>query len=83
MGDLSGVATVFGVQELAIVQKSDAGAASMKQLLRRSGTDSPTISYVLSTSWNQMRNIRELDPSTSNQWTPAGVNAIEAGVETA
>jgi hypothetical protein len=83
MDDLSGVATVFAIQELAIVQKSDAGAASMKQLLRRAGTDYTTVAAGLSTSWSELRNIRATDPSTGNQWTVSGVNAIEAGVETA
>lgn len=79
----AGVTAVYGIQEVAIVAKSDAGAASIKQLLRVGGTDYTTSSFVLSTSYQEMLNIRELNPNTGVAWTPAGVDGIEAGVETA
>lgn len=79
----AGVTAVYGVQEIAIVAKSDAGAASIKQLLRVGGTDYTTSALVLSTAYSQMLNIRETNPNTGVAWTPAGVNGIESGVETA
>lgn len=84
MADLpAGVSQVFGVMELAIVAKSDAGAAGMKQLLRVSGTDYTTAALALSTSYGEMVNLRDTNPFTGVAWTPGGVNGIEAGVEVA
>ena len=79
----AGVTAVYGVQEVAIVAKSDAGLASIKQLLRVSGTDYTTSAFALATSYQEMVNLRELNPSTGVAWTPASVDGIEAGVETA
>lgn len=77
------VSTVFGVQEVAVVAKSDAGAASIKQLLRASGTDYTTSAALLSTSYTELVNLRETNPATGVAWTPAGVNGAEIGVEVA
>lgn len=84
MEDLPGtVGSVFAVQEVAIAAKSDAGAGSMKQVVRRSSTDYATSSKALTTTYVPYLNLREQDPSTSSAWTPSGVNAAEAGMEVA
>jgi len=84
MADLpAGVGDVFGVQEVAIVAKSDAGAGAIKQLLRVGGTDYVTSSLALSTSYSEMLNLRELNPNTGVAWTAGGVNGLELGVEVA
>lgn len=84
MEDLpAGVTTVFAVQEVAIAAKSDAGAGSLKQLIRRSSTDYLTAAKALTTAYAPYLNLRETDPSTSTAWTASGVNATEAGIEVA
>ena len=80
MTDLPGTATtVFGVNEVSVVFKSDAGAATMKQLLRISATDYESSAVTLSTSPSVITTLRETNPNTSAAWTPAGVNGAEAG----
>jgi hypothetical protein len=80
--DLPGtVTTVHAVQEVAVVAKSDAGAASIKQVLRSGGTDYATSATSLGTSYATIANLRETDPATATAWTTSGVNSAEAGVE--
>jgi hypothetical protein len=82
MTDLPGtVTTVLGVQEVAVVAKSDAGAATIKQVVRSGGADYATSAVTLGTSYATLVNLRESDPATATAWTPSGVNSAEAGVE--
>lgn len=81
MTDLpAGVATVFGTQECSIALKSDAGASTLKQALRISGTDYETTAVALSTSAAGIYNLRETNPNTAAAWTASGVNGTESGV---
>ncbi|HSN12845.1 MAG TPA: hypothetical protein VLS51_12130, partial [Propionibacteriaceae bacterium] len=74
------VATVFGTSEIAVVEKSDAGAAAIKQSMRVGLTDYDTAATNLATSWTSLRNLRETNPNTGVAWTAAGVNGAEMGV---
>jgi hypothetical protein len=74
------VATVFATQSRAIVAKSDAGAASIKQSIRVAATDYDTAATVLSTTWIDLVTLYETNPNTGVQWTAAGVNGAEIGV---
>lgn len=71
--------SVFGVQISTYAQKTDAGARSLAQVTRRSGTDYASSDIALSTSFAFQTQMREQDPSTSAAWTIAGVNAAEFG----
>jgi len=80
----AGSTTVYGVQLNTIAKKSDAGARSLKNVVRSGGVDySDSVAQVMATSDNSYRTLRSVDPSTSAAWTPAAVNAMEIGVEVA
>lgn len=79
----AGTWSVKGVQVAAVTQKSDAGAASIKTVLRSGGTNYYGPTKVLGTAWQTIMDLRETDPATSVAWTAAGVNAAEIGVEVA
>lgn len=80
----AGALTVYGVQVNTIAKKSDAGARSLKNVVRVSGTDySDAVAQVMATTDSSYRTMRAVNPATSAAWTPAVVNAMEIGVEVA
>lgn len=83
--DLPGtVGTVYGVQVCAVAKKTDAGARSLKTVVRRGSTDySDSTAAGLGTGDGTVTSLRAVDPSTSAQWTASNVNAMEIGVEVA
>lgn len=82
MGDLlSGTGTIFGVQDVILALKSDAGAASIKAALKSGATVYYDATINLGTSLAGSSAIREVDPATSAAWTPTNVNALEFGAE--
>ncbi len=75
-------ATVYAVQVSLYARKDDAAARSIAPLVRSNGTTVTGTPQVLTTSYLDFYlQIYPLDPVTLAAWTPAGVNAIEAGVE--
>lgn len=82
MGDLiSGTGTIFGIQDVLVALKTDAGAASLKAALKSGGTVYYDIAQSLGTSLGESPVIRETDPATSAAWTATNVNALEFGAE--
>lgn len=82
MTDLAGtVVTVFATQEVAYAAKSDAGAATIKTVVRSGATDYASSAGTLATSYAPFVNLREVDPATTAAWTTSGVNAAEVGVQ--
>lgn len=82
MGNLdAAVATVFATQEVAHAAKSDAGAATLKTVIRTASTDYASSAFTLGTSYAPFTNIRVQNPNTAAAWTPAGVDGVEMGVE--
>lgn len=79
----AGVGTIFGVQVVALAKKTDAGARSIKPLVRTGGTDYAGSTVALSVSDASIIDTRQVSPNTSAAWTVANVNALEAGVEIA
>lgn len=73
--------------EAVIVQhrsrKDDVGARSVRGLLTSGGTTSPGSAVSLATSYATFADLWETDPATGLAFSPAAVNALEAGLETA
>jgi len=79
----AGVQTVYGLAWNANVAKTDAGDISAAPVIRSGATDYVGSTFAPSTSYVTRQVIYATDPATSAAWTPAGVNAIEAGVQVA
>jgi hypothetical protein len=75
------VATVHGVQTIAWGRKTDASNRTWRQILTSGATSAPGGAAALSTGYAPYAYLVALDPATSAPWTPAAVNAIEAGFE--
>ncbi len=73
--------TVFAVQNVAHVLKTDAGARSVALVTRSNGADYDSADIAVGTSAAFVENVREVDPDTSAAWTIAAVNAMEVGVK--
>ena len=74
-------ATIKGIQLNAYAAKSDAGAKSIKNVLKSGSTTTAYTAQTLSTTYAAKVNLVELNPDTSTAWTNATVAAIECGVE--
>ncbi len=84
LSDLTaGTTTVYGLQSVAHMQKSDAGTANAKVALKSGAGVYYDTTQSLSTSATSYTQMRETDPATSAAWTVAGANALEAGMEVA
>ena len=80
--DLAGTtASIFGIQTVMAAQNSDAGAGSMKAVVRSGGTNYYDATQVLSASIVYSAVVRETDPATSAAWTVTNVNALQVGAE--
>jgi hypothetical protein len=79
----AGVSVVHGVQVTLMAKKTDAGARSIKALVRSAGADYSDVATALSTVDATVCSVRQVDPATSAAWTLSAVNALEAGVEIA
>jgi hypothetical protein len=77
----AGANQVFGVQEVAVARKDDAGYRGLKHVIRRGGTDYASTEKTLSSGETVYLNLRETDPSTSVAWVVADVNSMEGGVQ--
>lgn len=75
--------SIFGVVATVVAQKDDAGARSLKPMVRSGGVDYSAASGTTLNqgSYSRVADVREVDPATSAGWTIAGVNAAEFGFE--
>lgn len=76
---------VYGIQVGIYAAKSDAGASSLKTLIKESsGLVSAGAVQTLSTSWaSYFGSLRTVKPSDSTPFTVGDVNALQIGVEVA
>lgn len=80
MADLTTASgTVFGVNILEFVAKSDAGAKGGAIVVRSGGTDYEQTDEALATGYAYINKVLETDPATSAAWTISNVNAMEVG----
>lgn len=85
VGDLPAAATSpIAVRVGIYAQKSDAGAASIKTLIKENGTLSSGAVQPLLTTWAGFYGaIRTKKPSNDTPWTVADINGLQVGVEVA
>ena len=76
-------ASVFGVQVVATMSKSDTGVRTANIMVRSGGTDYDDTAATLNTGGVTMKKLYETDPATGVDWTRAGVSALEIGVKVA
>lgn len=78
---VASAATIVFVQLDAQVKREDAGAAGVKGLWRRAGTDYLSAEQGVPLSYAHNRFIYELDPSTGAAWTESNFNSAEIGLQ--
>lgn len=76
-----GTSAVKAVRESVAWHKSDAGAASMKPVLRVAGTNYYGATTLLSSGMTMLHEHYDTSPATAAAWTVAEVNAAEIGAE--
>lgn len=76
--DLSGTGTVFGVQALPYVRKTDAGARTMKSVARLSSTEVDGAEKAPGTTYAYYPQIFDIKPG-GGDWTITDVNNAEFG----
>lgn len=72
--------TVFGVAVNAVARKDDAGARTIRTMVRSGGVDANGATVAETTSYVNYQQIYETDP-VAVAWTVTTVNAMEAGTE--
>lgn len=74
--------SIFSVLVTAVALKDDAGARSLKDLVRSGAADYAGSATTLNQgSYTRAVGIREADPATGVAWTQSGYNAAEFGFE--
>jgi hypothetical protein len=72
-----------GLQHTVLARKDDAGERSLSQALK-SGTElAVDPATILGSSCAFLETMHEQDPATGDAWTPAAVDAVQAGLEVA
>jgi len=80
MGNLpSTAATVHGIQEGTRHRKDDAGARTLRQVVRSGGVDYEGGDITVLDTYSSTYSIRETNPNTAAAWTSSGIDAMEAG----
>jgi hypothetical protein len=75
-------ADIKAVQILAAVRKAQEGPGKIKLVTRSASTDYDGAEQSLGgTTYSYLREIREVDPATSQPWTESGWNAAEVGLK--
>lgn len=80
LSDLATTGNIQAVSHMVLAQNSDGGGGSVGFLTRSGGVDAESSPQAITASWTYYRNITEVDPSDSNPWTTAKLNALEAGL---
>ena len=73
--------SVAGIREITRHRKDDAGAATIRQLIRTGSTDYEGSDVVVGDNYTYAQAIRETNPNTSAAWTESEINGLEAGVK--
>jgi len=82
LGNVEAAATaIYGVMPQVNVRKDDVPARTARLKVKSGATTDNGGDLVLTTSYQMLRKMYQVDPNTSAQWTPAAVNALQVGVE--
>jgi hypothetical protein len=84
MQDLSTMTgTIYGVQLALAALKSDAGARSLRGVIRSGASEALGSMVALGTSQTYTLQVQTTDPATGTAWTESGVNSVQVGAEVA
>lgn len=72
---------ILGIQVNNAFSKTDAGACTVKNLIKSGSSEESSSVASPSTSYLYTSSVHELDPATGAAWLTAAVNALEAGAE--
>jgi len=75
--------TIYGAQLNLAALKSDAGARSIKSLIKSGSSEASSAAVALSTSQLYLLQMQVTDPATTAAWTESGINAVTCGAEIA
>lgn len=83
-GAPSGGGSVFAIQTCIYARKDDAGTRQIADIVRQSGTDTPSAAQSLSIGYLYVTEVHETDPAGS-AWTlstvPGGASGVQVGVK--
>jgi hypothetical protein len=80
-GEVPVTATVGPVELRSTFRKDDAGACTGRGVIKSNATEAPGATKNPGITYQQFRDVYELDPDGSVAWTPAKYNAIKIGYE--
>ena len=79
-GDMPATPTsIMGVVVQTQARKDDAGAVTLRHVIRSDGVDYESADLTLGDTYGWHGSVWETDPDTSAAWTESGVNAMETG----
>lgn len=73
--------TIHAFSVISLAKKTDVGAVSIKNVLRRSGTNYDGSSITLGSTYVYYTETHTVDPSTTTAWTASGIDAAEIGIK--
>ena len=74
---------IKGLQQTALARKDDAGDRALALVLKSGAEVAVGPATVLGSSYAFTETMHEQDPATDDPWTPAAVDAVQAGMEVA
>lgn len=77
----SSIGSVLDIMETVRARKDDAGAQTLRRVLRTNATDYESGDIALTTSYLWYTGVRSVNPNTGVAWTEAEISALEVGVK--
>jgi len=74
---------IKGLQQTALARKDDAGDRALSLVLKSGAAVAVAPATVLGSSYAFIETIHEQDPASGEPWTPAAIDAVQAGLEVA
>jgi len=74
---------VYGIRNMAIAEKLDAGPSMLKTVTVSNGSENDSSGIPTLTNWARQYSILETDPHTSAMWTANAINSMQVGVKVA
>ena len=74
---------IKGLQQTALARKDDAGDRALSLVLKSGAEIAVVPPTVLGSSYGFIHQIHETNPATGEAWTPAAIDAVQAGLEVA
>ena len=74
---------IKGLQQTALAPKDDAGDRALSLVLKSGAEIAVVPPTVLGSSYGFIHQIHETNPATGEAWTPAAIDAVQAGLEVA